>query len=431
MGLLRFMFSGLVTVAFLALPLHVYAQVVDANSDQYTNNVSARDYADKRPAQTAARRRKVDPYTITGYDDGVFSLKPSLEIGAVATNNTDFTSTNRKADVGYVLKPSLSFATSWPVNQWTGSVSGNWISFAANSANDQFSGIAQTDFRLDIRRSLYVDLQPVATVSESMAGQSQVPSAAVASRRDWTFGSSAAVTRDFGSYQAQAKFGVLRSSYGDVPLANGTIINNSAANYIEPTLSFRGTLDQRHATLKPYVELTYDPRFHDVNGDQRNSQGGSVAVGVMFNDGPIWQGDISAIALGRVYADASLGLALNGGVVGNVTWSPTPLWSVVGSSTVALNESLVPGLAALPSWVIGINATYAVRENTFLHAGFSGSITSNGSGFDQTIGANAGADYMFTRHMGMTGTVQSTWINSSQSPSRDEQRVTVGMLLKP
>ena len=437
MGQSRSIFMAFVGVSLWAMPIAALAQTTPADQNIYGDTtllrgaVTAGDFADKKPAQTAAKRLKVDPYTITGYDDGVFSLKPSLELSAVASDNSNFTAAGRQSGFGYVVKPSLNFATAWPVHQWTGTVAGNWTSFPTDSAIDGLAGTAQTNFRLDIRRSLWVNLEANAVVSESMAGQTQVPGNATSARRDWTVGSSVGVTNDFGSFQSSAKFGILRAAFGDVPLSTGAIISNSAFNYIEPSLSLRGSFEHRHAAFKPYVEIAYVPRLHDVNGDQRNSQGATAALGVTLDDGPIWQGDFAAVVMARQYSASQLGVALNGGVNGNLTWSPTPNWSVVATSTVSLNETTLPGVGALPSWMFGINATYAVRENLFLRTGVAVTLASNGNGMDQTTAANAGADYMFTRHIGMTGTVQSTWINSSNSSSRDEQRVMLGVLLKP
>ena len=430
MGSSRCIFVSVLASACVGFSAQARAQVAVADEPVY-GAISAQDWADKKPARTAAKKRKIDPYTLTGYDDGVFSLKPSLEIGAVASDNSQFAAAGRQAGIGYELKPSLSFATAWPVHQWTGSVSGNWTSFSNNSASDGFAGTAQTEFRLDIRRNLFVNLDASAVVSEAIAGQQQVPGNATSARRDWTIGSSASVTDDFGHYQGTAKLGVTRTSYGDVPLSTGVIIDNSALNYVEPSISLRGSMGDLRAPIKPFAEIAYTPRFHDQNGGLQNSHGAQVSLGISLNDGPIWQGEIAAVAMGRVYADPSLGVAFMGGVNGNLTWSPTALWSVTGSSTVGMSESTAPGIGALPSWVLGINATYVARENLYLHGGATMTLANNGGGIDQTITATGGADYMFNRHFGVTGTAQSTWINSSNSSSRDEQRLMVGVLLKP
>jgi hypothetical protein len=436
MGQSRFLFGCLLALSGLGLPVLAQAQVAPSE-DIYGNEraapglVKPPDEADAVPVRPLAKKPKPDPYSVTGLDDGVFSLKPSLEIGSVASDNANLSATGRQAGLGYYLKPSLSFATNWPVDQWTGSVTGSWLSMPSANTIDSLSGTAQTDFRLDIRRSIYADFGATVTVSESPAGQNQVPLNAIASRRDWTAATTAAITNDFGPAQATIKLGISRSEFGDVALTGGTTQSNTAMNYSEPSATLRGSFDFRKAPFKPYVEVAYSPRIHDVNGASRNSQGASASFGITFDDGPIWQGDVAVIGLARQYADPSLGTVFNAGINGSVTWSPTPLWSIVGSSTTELNESNIAGVAALPSWVFGINAAYAAHDNLLFHAGTSLTLASNGSGLDQTTTASVGADYMFTPHFGINGTAENTWFNSSVSPSYDEQRLTIGVLLKP
>ena len=83
----------------------------------------------------------------------------------------------------------------------------------------------------------------------------------------------------------------------------GGIENNADRAYVEPSLSLRDTWGSPAARLKPYVELTYDPRIHDTpvdrNGQKRNSQGVGAALGVTLQDGPIWTGDFSANFIAR------------------------------------------------------------------------------------------------------------------------------------
>ncbi|MEO9167045.1 MAG: outer membrane beta-barrel protein [Aestuariivirga sp.] len=436
MGQSRFLFCCLLALSGLGLP--VLAQAQEATSEDIYGNeqpapaiVAPPDEVDAAPVRPLAKKPKTDPYSVTGIDDGVFSLKPSLEIGSVASNNASLSASDRQAGLGYYIKPSLSFATNWPVNQWTGSLTGNWLSVPSATETESLSGTAQTDFRLDIRRSIYADFDATASVTESPPEQNQVPINAITSRRDWTAATSAAITNDFGPAQATVKLGISRSEFGDVALSDGTTQSNAAMNYTEPSATLRGSLGFRDAPFKPYVELAYTPRFHDENGDARNSQGASASVGLTFNDGPIWQGDVAVIGLARQYADPSLGTLYNAGLNGSITWSPTPLWSIVGISTTQLNESEIAGVADLPTWVFGLKATYAARDNLFLHTGTSLTLADNGSGLDQTTTASVGADYMFTPHFGINGTAQSTWFNSSVSPAYDEQRLTLGVLLKP
>ena len=111
MGQSRLLFGCLLALSGLGLPL--LAQAQDATSEDIYGTepaapvtVSAPVVEDAAPARPAAKKPKVDPYTVTGYDDGVFSLKPSLEIGGVASDNANLSTTDRQGAAGYYLKPS-------------------------------------------------------------------------------------------------------------------------------------------------------------------------------------------------------------------------------------------------------------------------------------------------------------------------------------
>ena len=394
MGQLRLMGCGALALALWAnVPAHAQ-EATDGNLLYGDEEVAApapsilMPLLPEEPPRHRAQRRSIDPDKVTGFDDGAFQLKPSLEIGTVVTDNINLSPTTRKADVGLRLKPSLAFQSEWPRHNWHGSISADWLSYLSTPSANSLTGSAETAFRLDIRRGTYADFTATASVTSTAAGSSEVPSSAVGSRQDWAYGSSAALNHDFGPMQGQLKLGVTRQAYGNVALSGGGTENNADRNYAEPTISVRGTWGRPAATLKPYVELTYDPRIHDQavdrNGQRRNSQGVGAALGVTLQDGPIWTGDFSANFIARSYDDPALKTAMALGLNGSLTWSPTPLWNVVASSGVGLAESEVAGVSATPSWNAGLNASYAMRDNVTLHAGGTVTLSNNSSGLDTT-----------------------------------------------
>ena len=97
--------------------------------------------------------------------------------------------------------------------------------------------------------------------------------------------------------------------------------------------------------LKPFVELTYAPRFHDEkfdrNGLRRNSHGLTASVGVALDHGPIWSGEAALVYAVRDYEDSALATNEAIGINGNLTWSPTDLTSVVMTLATTLNESVL------------------------------------------------------------------------------------------
>ena len=76
--------------------------------------------------------------------------------------------------------------------------------------------------------------------------------------------------------EGRAKLGIERQIYEDVELSGGGTEDNSDRNNYTPSLALRLSYTDPPA-LKPFVELTYAPRFHDEkfdrNGLRRNSQG--------------------------------------------------------------------------------------------------------------------------------------------------------------
>ena len=443
MGQLRLIGCGLLALALWANgPARAQVATPDANSvygsepaAEPTPPIVTQPLVEESPRRKA-QRRLVDSDKVTGYDDGAFQLKPSLEIGTVVTDNVNLSSTNRQTDIGLRLKPSLAFQSEWSRHSWRGNVSVELVHYLATPSASTLTGTAETDFRLDIRHTTYADFTANANVTSTSAGASEVPNAAVGGRQDWNLGTSAAINHDFGPMQGRLKLGITRQAYGNVTLSGGGIENNADRNYIAPSLSARGTWGSPAARLKPYVELTYDPRFHDQtldrNGQKRNSQGVGAALGVTLQDGPIWTGDFSANFIARSYDDPALKTAMAVGLNGSLTWSPTPLWNVVASSGVGLAESELAGVSATPSWNAGLNASYAMRDNVTLRAGGSATLTNNGSGVDTSLVASTGAEWQLNPYLSLSGTLQSTWFNAAVAGSSyDEQRATVAVVVKP
>ena len=266
-------------------------------------------------------KKKVDAYAALGVGDGPVRFFPQLEIGGVVTNNVNSSPSARQADVGLHIKPSLAFQTDWPRHQWRGNINVDWLGYAATPDASTLTGTAQTDFRLDIRHTTHADFSQSIAVNQSGSGNPEVPGNAIAPRRDYSFATAAGITHDFGGLEGQVRLGLSRNSYDNVALLGGGTEINADRNYIEPSLALRGTYGGRGAMLKPYAEISYDPRFHDQaidrNGQRRNSQGGTFLLGMVLDDGPLWQGDVSANFIARSFDDPALKTATALGLSGS------------------------------------------------------------------------------------------------------------------
>ncbi len=444
MGQLRLMVCGVLGLALWA-SVSASAQVATPEANSIYNSALAAESVfpvqvmvtlPKILPSRKGQRRVSNPNKVKGYDDGVFQLKPSLEIGSVVTDNVNLSSTNRQTDIGLQLKPSLAFESEWSRHSWRGSASLESLHYLQTPGANTLTATVETSFRLDIRHTTFADFTANANVTSTSAGASEVPNAAVGGRQDSNIGTTAAINHDFGPLQGRLKLGITLQAFGNVALSSGGTENNADRNYIEPSLSLRGTWGSPAARLKPYLEFTYDPRFHDQaldrNGQKRNSQGVGAALGVTLQDGPIWTGHFSANFIARSYDDPALKTAMAVGLTGSLTWSPTPLSNVVASTGVGLAESELAGVSATPSWNAGLNASYAVRDNITLLTGATATFTKNTTGLDKTLIASTGADWQLNPYLSLSGTLQSTWFNAAAAgASYNEQRATVAMVVKP
>jgi hypothetical protein len=451
MGSCRVLLSVCAVALLGCNPVQSFAQVADLRSTLTDDGTDAPDAtAAEVPAlpnavQTngqadeAALPRKPkarpNPYEPLGIGDGPVQFHASLETDGVFSSNVKTSSTNPHSDFGLRLAPTLSFATNWSRHEWHGTVVGDFIAYAHTPSANSYTGNIETGGRVEVRRDTQIDFDTSLATYLSTGGDPEVPSSATGPARSWAFSAASGLTHDFGPISTRVKLGMLRNAYDDVALSSGGVEANGDRNYWEPSLAVRGTFGTYGARLRPYVELTYDPRFHDQvpdrNGQDRNSQGGGLAVGLNLDDGPIWMGDISANFIARNYDDPALNTAMALGLNGFVTWSLTSLWNIVASSGVTLSESEQVDVSATPGWNGGLQIAYALYENVKLKGDVSVSAINDAGGLDTTTVASLGADWQLNPYLSLSGSLQNTWFNAADGNGNyTELRVMTGVVLR-
>ncbi|MDE2447056.1 MAG: outer membrane beta-barrel protein [Alphaproteobacteria bacterium] len=383
------------------------------------------------------KKALADPYAPTGLDTGGLRLYPTLEVGGVFTSNVTQANTGGKSDFGLRLKPGLRFESDWSRHSWTGQASADILRYMSNPSLSTLTGSADTTFRLDIRRTTRADFTANFVANETGLGDTSLPGTAIEPRRDKSFGASVDLVHDFGGLEGAVKLALARSVYDDVRLSGGGTENNSDRAYIEPSLTLRATLGYSDARLRPYAEVAYAPRTHDLsvdrNGNRRDSQGFSGALGVNLNDGPIWQGDVALTYLVRNYADAGLQAASALGLRGRLGWSPTELLKFEATSGVDLGETAVAGIGGTKTWSAGLSATYGLWNNLEAKAGLGVALSNTGSAVTSTTTATAGLDWKMNPNMSAGILYQGTWFGdgtAAGTANYDEQRVMTRVVFK-
>jgi hypothetical protein len=379
------------------------------------------------------KRAATDAYAAQGIGNGPFRLYPSIEFDGYVSSNIRRSAINPKAGFGIEVKPSLRFATDWARHSWTGSATAGWQNSSGADASS-FTGAAETALRLDILRGTTADFSASYSLTQAGFENSQLPNAAAAPRRDQTANISAGISHDFGGLETSVKVALQRSVFDDVALVGGGTEVNADRNYWEPSIALRGSYGGARA-FKPFVELTYNPRFHDQaadrNGQKRNSQGLTAAVGLSFEGDALWSGDIALTDTLRSYADSNLKTANALGLRGRLTWRPSTITTVEATSGVSLDETSTLNVGASTTWNAGLTLTQALRDNLSAQAGATLALQNTGSSIDVTTGTRLGLDWQVNPNMTVGISYQGTWFNADVAGGDyNEQRIMTSIILK-
>lgn len=381
------------------------------------------------------RPKDLDPYAPLGISDGAFTVLPSLEIGIETHSNVRLATTAPQRDAGLLLKPTLGFASNWSRHSLSGNVTGQWLRYGTVDDLSGFTGSAAVDLKLDVRRNIQAEFKANLAVTQTGPGSSSLPASAISSRTENTSIFSASLARDLGRAIVTSKIALARTTYGDVALSGGGTETNSDLNYYESSVSLRGSLGSYGSRLKPFAELTYAPRTHDQafdrNGLARNSQGGSVALGVTLDDGPIWTGEMALTGNYRQYADLSLGGIFAVGFNGNLTWAPTPLDKATLRASLSQNETSNVELAATNEWIAELDVSHSVADNFQLMAGAALDLSDTGKGFEKTANVHGGFEYSLNREVATRLTVQQAWrVDGLGTGGYSDQSLIASLILR-
>jgi hypothetical protein len=392
--------------------------------------------AQQEEAAQAPRRRPapVDPYAPQGIDMGGLRLFPTLELGPGYTSNVDQSPDDAEGAVGLFVKPGLRLQSDWSRHEWVTSVNGDFAVFPKHSQNDRRAFDAQSDFRLDIRRTTTADLGAFYTLDQAGREDTDLPEAAAERRTDQTFGARAALTHDFGGLTGQARVGVAREVFGSVELNGGGEEDNSDRNLIAPSAGLRLTYSDP-PVLKPFIDVAVTPRIHDQkrdrNGLRRDSLETGVQLGLGIDHGPLWAGDVALTYLRRSYKDSMLDTVSAIGINGNLTWRPTDLTTIVLTAGTSIDDATSAGSSGSKIYTGRIDATQAVRENVDLFAGLGATIEKADSGTEKTLETTVGVQWQFTPEWAWTASYDATWVKGAISDDDyTEHRILTGIVLR-
>jgi hypothetical protein len=347
---------------------------------------------------------------------------------AVYSTNPTTSSTDAQDAFGLRIRPSLRFESDWSRHSWTGEASGSLVDFEGDGETAVLDAVASTRFRLDILRTTRAEFDARYTLEEADGDTAETG-------YDQNFGASAALTHDFGQFEGRLRAGANVQLYDDLELLDGSMEDNSDRQYAEPNVSIRATYSEP-PSFKPFVEVGYSPRFHfsstDRNGENRDSHGLNARAGLVIDRGPIWSGEAAAVYSVRDYEDRALKTANVLGVDANLTWRPTELTEVTATASTSLDEVTEAGTSATQTWIFGVDAVQAIKENVDIFGGTEVTLEDTSAGTDVTVDTTMGVAWKLNPWATWSASYDATWFNGvGDDGDYREHRVTTGIELRP
>ena len=375
-----------------------------------------------------------DPYEPLGLRSGGMTLFSTLETLATVSSNINQKKSGENAGVGLIMRPSLSFESDWARHSWTGEASADLLRYLDHSELATTSATAETDFRLDIRRTTRAEFSASYDLAVDANIDTGVTGSEIGDATEHTAAAAAGLIHNFGPMEMALRSGIERGIFEDVALSGGGSQDNGDQDYWAPSMNLRASYTDP-PLLKPFVEVGYERRIHDRNvdrnGEDRDSHGLSLRAGVALDDGPIWSGELAATYLLRKFDDANLGSNDAVGLDGSLTWSPTELTSITFNFGTELSDSSDAGDVGGQSWSAGAEFKQALRDNLDLLAGAGLTIEDETAGTDLTYDASLGLTWSLTRNVALTAVYDFTLLDAAAAAeSYTEHRISAGVVLR-
>lgn len=375
------------------------------------------------------RKTNTSSYDATGLSVGGLRLFPAIEAGSVLSSNVKQSPDKARADFGLRVAPELRVESDWVRHSLRATIAGDYTAYAKNKKDNTGSVTANTDLRLDIRRTTFAEFSGGYTLTPVRPSDTGLAGGASSYRKDQNFNASAALNQDVGPVSLRLNSNVERKLYGSEDLVGGGTRDNKDLDLWRPGAGLRVTYNEP-PLLKPYAEVNYSRRYHDKrdsSGLNTNSGDIDARLGVSFDDEALWSGDVALTYLRRDYSDKNLPKEQAFGVNGDIRWRPTELTTVVLGASTSLDDTSIKGR----SYGMTAEVSQSVRENVTLRARGGLTFDKLAGGTDKTYEGGVGIDWQLTPEWALTAGYDATWLNAAQSDeSYTEHRVTVGLVLR-
>ena len=384
-----------------------------------------------RDRNVSVQQRPRPEYTAGGLQNGALLIYPELTLGLEYTDNVFGTSSNEETDLIAVIRPAVSFQTTWSRHSVSGDASATRREHFDFSDESVWNYTAGLGGELDINReaklmagSRYSSLTEPRT-SAGAAGQAAEP----IEYDTWT--NYIGAERAAGRIKLQGRFDFNAFDYKDAPLFGGGIADQDFRDRDEYILTARGDYAASPDTAF-FGRLRYNDREYDLAPPSvpllRDSEGYTFDVGADFDIRGVARGIIGLGYTEQDYESAALPDIDGLSVDGLVEWFPTQLTTVTFSAARSVQDSAVVGSGGFFATSAGVNVDHELRRNLVVSAGVTLS-EDDYSGIDRTderLNVTAGVTYYVNRTVGVRASY--SYLDQDSSGAAGNQDYTTNVI---
>lgn len=295
------------------------SDVLDAETLQELRRQNMRESTvDGLRTRTDATRNDVQ-----GVRVGTFILRPSI----TETLGSEHTKTGKDSTSRTFLRSGLraSLTSDWELHQFKLEAEGSWEKTLSGIRQDDPEGKINGELRLDLADETTARFRAGYSLTREDIGDANAVANALVQAEVHQYTASTDVTRDLGVLRATAGLDFTRETYGNVTLANGTLVNQSARDNNEGRI--RGRLGyELSPALIPFLEASYGRILYDdhvdASGYVRDADLYAAKAGVEVDMGEKLRGELAGGYLLADFDDSALKSISAASIDGNAIWSP-------------------------------------------------------------------------------------------------------------
>jgi hypothetical protein len=368
-----------------------------------------------------------DPFGQIGIRTGGFLTKAAVEVGGGYDSNPGRL-TEPRGSAFYRVAPEFLIASDWSRHSLIADLRGSFTGYGTTFPStvevspvptriDRPDIDGKVDGRIDASRDTRINTQARLRVFTDNPGSPNIQAGLSKYPLATAFGGTAGVEHDINRLRVSVAGLADRTVYQQSHLTDGTVSSNDDRDFSQYGGLSRISYDLMPG-LRPFGEVSYDTRVHDLKADRagylRDSDGGYVKAGTTFEFSRLLTGEAAIGYTRRTYQDPRLsdlkGLLTSASLV----WTVTGLTTVRFDATSSIDETTLPGVSGAVTRDYALQVDHAFRRWLIGTAKIgTGTSDYDGARFDRRYFVEGDLVYKLSRTFHLRGQIRHDWLQST------------------